>query len=124
MTNLEAAVILTWQGQACFSLVSPGGTRVLIDPIPDDIGYRPKKIDADIATVSHEHFDHANTALALGQPKILHGLTTDLKNWQKHDQKIGDVRIRNVGVHHDQSQGKERGSNSVFIFETAGISLA
>jgi L-ascorbate metabolism protein UlaG (beta-lactamase superfamily) len=115
---------LTWHGQSCFELVSPKGTRVLIDPIPGSIGYPlPAPIKADVVTISHEHQDHNNTALAADKPKILRGLA-DPKTWAKIDETIKDVHIRNVGVWHDEKHGAERGLNSVFVFETGGIKIA
>ncbi|MBI4051860.1 MAG: MBL fold metallo-hydrolase [Elusimicrobia bacterium] len=120
----KGTITLSWHGQACYYLISPGGKKVFIDPIPDSIGYNPPSLEADVVTVSHEHFDHANVELAKGQPIILRGLAQDLKSWQSHDKRLGDIRIRNVGVYHDNSQGKERGLNSIFIYEVAGLKLA
>ena len=115
---------LTWHGQSCFELVSPKGARVLIDPIPGTIGYPlPPPIKADVVTISHEHQDHTNTALAAGSPKILRGLK-DPKTWATIDETVKDVHIRNVGVWHDEKHGAERGLNSVFVFETGGLKIA
>ena len=115
---------LTWHGQSCFELHSAKGARVLMDPIPGTIGYPlPQPIQADVVTISHEHQDHNNTALAQGKPKILRGLA-DPKNWAKIDEAVKDVHIRNVGVWHDEKQGAERGLNSVFVFETGGLKIA
>src|SRR5437762_2848981 len=87
---------LTWHGQSCFVLQSAKGARVLMDPIPGTIGYPlPPPIKADVVTISHEHQDHTNTALAQDSPKILRGLA-DAKNWAKIDEKVKDVHIHNV----------------------------
>jgi len=120
----RGVVGLTWYGQSCFLLVSPKGTRVLVDPIPEKIGYTlPSPIPVDLVTISHEHFDHTNLALATGSFRVLRGLTEDQKDWQKHDTKVKDVRVRNVGVYHDQQKGALRGLNSIFVFETAGLRI-
>lgn len=116
-------ITLSWHGQACFHLTSPKGKRILMDPIPDSIGYSPVPMRADVVTISHEHFDHTNVGLAKGEPMVLRGLNKDLKSWQKHNRRFGDVLIKNIGVYHDEVQGKERGLNSVFVFETAGLRL-
>lgn len=129
----KQTVALSWHGQACFHLTSPQGTRILIDPIPDAgspnaIGYKPVPMPADVVTISHEHFDHTNVGLAKGNPAVLRGLRKtapdQFKAWEKHNRRFGDVRIYNVGVYHDKKDGRERGLNSVFVFETGDLRLA
>jgi L-ascorbate metabolism protein UlaG (beta-lactamase superfamily) len=116
---------LTWYGQSCFLLESPGGARVVMDPIPGGIGYTPPAdLKGDVVTVSHEHGDHNNVALVVGKPKVLRGLTDDKKDWVKVKDKVKDVAIRSVGVYHDGQQGKERGLNAVFVFDTGGLRIA
>ena len=71
---------VTWLGHACFLVVSPGGTQLLIDPwikgnpaTPDSLQdlsrYKPNAI-----LVSHSHFDHSKDAkeiaLASGAPVV------------------------------------------------------
>src|SRR4051794_34704929 len=61
---------LTWFGQSCFLLETAAGTRILMDPIPKGIGYPlPPGLKVDAVTVSHEHPDHNNVALATNHPK-------------------------------------------------------
>ena len=122
---------LTWYGQSCFLLQTKAGTKVVMDPIPGAIGYTPPTdLKADVVTVSHEHADHNNVALVAGAgkdgapPKLLRGLTEDKKDWVKNKEKVKDVQIRSVGVYHDGEQGKQRGLNSVFVFETGGLKIA
>ena len=116
---------LTWHGQSCFVLDSPGGARVVMDPIPDAIGYTPPtNLTADAITVSHEHGDHNNVALVKGEPRVLRGLTEDKTGWTKVRAKIKDVTVRSVGVYHDDQQGKQRGLNTVFVFEVGGQRIA
>jgi L-ascorbate metabolism protein UlaG (beta-lactamase superfamily) len=116
---------LTWYGQSCFLLETSTGTRVVMDPIPANIGYTPPAdLKADVVTVSHEHGDHNNVALVQGKPKILRGLTADKKGWVKIDEKVKDVAIRSVGVYHDEEKGAKRGLNTVFLFEVGGVRIA
>jgi len=76
-----SAIKVTWLGHAAFEVVSPGGTKLLIDPFLTrnpatppafkDLGrYRP-----DAILVSHSHFDHAADAMdiarATGAPALL-----------------------------------------------------
>jgi L-ascorbate metabolism protein UlaG (beta-lactamase superfamily) len=124
-TATSAKVTLTWFGQSCFLLETAAGTRVLIDPIPRGIGYQlPVGLRANIVTVSHEHADHNNVGLIGGRARVLRGLTVDKKGWTRIDEKVKDVAIRSVGVYHDDKRGTERGLNTVFIFEVAGLRIA
>ena len=76
----QGQVQVTWLGHACFLVVSPGGTQLLIDPFikgnpatPDSLQdlsrYHPNAI-----LVSHSHSDHAKDAkeiaLASGAPVV------------------------------------------------------
>ena len=79
---------------------------------------------ADLITVSHEHPDHNNVAMAASKPRVIHGLTADHKGWARVDESYKDVAIRTVGVYHDAKRGAERGLNTVFIFEVGGLRIA
>ncbi|HVR63275.1 MAG TPA: MBL fold metallo-hydrolase [Polyangia bacterium] len=116
---------LTWLGQSCFVLETATGTRVVMDPIPKGLGYDlPAGLKADAVTISHEHPDHNNVALLVNKPRILRGLTADRKGWAKIDTKVKDVAVRSVGVYHDDALGADRGLNTVFLFEVAGLRIA
>jgi L-ascorbate metabolism protein UlaG (beta-lactamase superfamily) len=116
---------LTWYGQSCFLLESASGARIVMDPIPTNIGYLPPAdLRADAVTISHEHPDHANVAFLQGKPRVLRGLTADKKGWVRIDEKIKDISVRTVGVYHDGKRGAEIGLNTVFIFETGGVRIA
>ena len=116
---------LTWYGQSCFLLESIGGARILMDPIPNNIGYHPPTdLRADAVTISHEHPDHTNVALLQGKPRVLRGLTADKKGWMRIDEKVKDIKVRTVGVYHDRKRGAEHGLDTVFIFETGGVRIA
>ena len=64
---------VTWLGHAAFEIISPGGTRILIDPwlkqnpqtpavFKDLSRYHPAAI-----LVSHSHFDHSQDAMEIAQ---------------------------------------------------------
>lgn len=116
----NGALGLRWFGQSMFLVTSPGGTTVLLDPF-NDIGYTvPAPLNSDVATITHEHPDHNNDALA-GTGKVLRGLTDD--GWAAVDETVGDVRITMVETYHDDQQGAMRGRNAAFVFETAGMRI-
>ncbi len=113
---------LRWYGQSMFLLTTPAGSTVLLDPF-SDIGYTlPPLLDADIATITHEHPDHNNATLAGTNTQLLRGLTAH--GWAEIDATAGDVRITTVQTYHDDTQGAARGRNAVFVFETAGLRIA
>lgn len=66
-----APIDVTWLGHAAFLIVSPGGTRLLIDPwlkgnpaTPDSL-QDLSKYHPDFVLVTHSHFDHSADAKAL-----------------------------------------------------------
>ena len=116
---------LTWYGQSCFLLESASGARILMDPLPTNLGYLPPAdLHANAITISHDHPDHTNVALLQGKPRVLRGLTADKKGWMKIDEKVKDITVRSVGVYHDAKRGAVSGLNTVFIFETGGVRIA
>ncbi len=119
----RGTVELTWWGQAMFVLTTADGIRVLFDPY-GEIGYRVptvQELAADVVTVSHEHPDHNNVALA-GDATVLRGLTDD--GWASIDETFRQTRIFSVEAFHDNSEGSERGRNALFVIETAGLRIA
>ena len=83
----------------------------------------PHAIDGiDLVTVSHEHSDHNAVSLAAGSPIVLNGLAGN--DWAKIDQTVKGVRVRTVGVYHDDTQGSQRGKNAIFVFDVDGLRLA
>jgi L-ascorbate metabolism protein UlaG (beta-lactamase superfamily) len=116
---------LTWFGQSCFLLETAAGTRILMDPIPKGLGYPlPAGLKVDAVTVSHEHPDHNNVALVTNHPKILRGLTPDKKGWTRIDEKVKEVAVRSIAVYHDANRGAQRGLDTAFLFEVAGMRIA
>ncbi len=113
---------LTWYGQAMFKLQVANGPTILMDPVAGTMGYKVTPMEGiDVVTVSHEHADHNNVALAKGSPKILRGLANN--DWAKVDETVKGVRIRSIPVYHDDTQGSARGKNAVFAFEANGLRI-
>src|ERR1041384_1802761 len=115
---------LAWFGQSCFLLETTAGTRILMDPIAKGFGYPvPAPLKVDAVTISHEHADHNNLALAAGRPKVYRGLTPDKKGWIRVDDKIKEVSVHSIAVYHDDKRGALRGLDTVFLFEVAGMRI-
>ena len=112
---------LTWYGHSMFLLQSPGGVNILIDP-NSGIGYpKPALPRVHLVVTSHDHFDHNKVDVAGSGVRVLKGLQD--KDWASIDATFGDVRIRTIPTFHDDRQGSERGKNSMFLFEAAGMRL-
>jgi L-ascorbate metabolism protein UlaG (beta-lactamase superfamily) len=119
----DVSITLTWYGQATFVLSASTGLKVLLDPTGPGTGYKIPKLEGiDLVTVSHEHSDHNDVSLAAGSPLVLRGLAGN--DWAKIDQMVKGVRVRTVGVYHDDAQGSKRGKNAVFVFDVDGLRLA
>lgn len=96
-------------------LVKTKDAKIVMDPFdPKIVGLKFPKQEADIVTISHEHKDHSYTDLIEGEPLIL--------TWPGQFEKKG-VRIWGLSSFHDKVQGKERGENVMYKFESEGISI-
>jgi len=104
---------ITWYGHSCFRLRDKG-VAVVTDPYSKDIGYTLPRIRADIVTVSHDHPDHNNARAIKGSPRVLSG---------PGEYEIKGVFITGIATYHDGKQGRERGRNTVFIFEFNGLTV-
>jgi L-ascorbate metabolism protein UlaG (beta-lactamase superfamily) len=114
---------LTWWGQSTFVLKTSTGLNALLDPAGPGTGYKiPTQAGIDLVTVSHEHTDHNAVNLAAGSPLVLRGLAGN--DWAKIDRTVKGVRVRTVGVYHDDAQGSKRGKNAIFVFDVDGLRLA
>ena len=112
---------LAWYGHSMFLLQSPGGVDILIDP-NSGIGYpKPSLPKVDLVVMSHDHFDHDKVKVAGSGVRVLKGLQGD--DWANIDETVDDVHIRTIPTFHDDRQGAQRGKNSMFLFEVAGLRL-
>ena len=116
---------ITWHGQSCFVMRTPGGQTVLMDPVAYEIGYKPPTVKADLVTISHEHPDHNNlkmvevAGVAAGGANVIRGLAKD-GDWAKvEEQSVGDVNVKTVPTYHDEVKGKKRGKNVAFVFDVS-----
>ncbi len=107
---------LKWLGHSCFLITSETGLRIITDPYSTvgGVNYSPVNEAADIVTVSHDHFDHNNVAAVPGKPEVVTGSGTKTAK---------GIQFKGIATHHDESQGKERGTNTIFCFSVDGIKL-
>jgi L-ascorbate metabolism protein UlaG (beta-lactamase superfamily) len=120
---------LRWFGQSYFQLETPKGKKIVFDPhaIPE---FGRAVVTADLILCSHRHNDHAQPEVVENSEaaRIFHGLKEAVRNrppeWNKIDEKVGQIRIRTIGTYHDAVNGMQRGKNSLFIVEAEGLTIA
>ena len=103
-----------WLGHATFVITLDTGTKIITDPYTpaEKLNYGEIKESADIVTVSHDHFDHSNVASVQGNAEVVRG-TAEIKG----------VKFNGIPTYHDEAQGEQRGSNTIFCFEVDGVKV-
>jgi len=102
---------IIWYGQSCFRLEGKN-VRVLIDPFSKEIGLRPPRLNDNIYLVTHDHYDHNNVKGVSDESFVIDG--------PGEYEKAG-VQIVGALSYHDDSQGAERGLNSIYVITMEGI---
>ncbi len=109
---------ITWKGQSCFQITSSQGkdghVNIVIDPFDEETGLRVPKLEADLLLVTHQHKDHNNVKAVSGNPFLIEG---------PGEYEVKEVSIQGIQSFHDSSQGKERGSNTIYVMETEDIRI-
>ncbi|MFH1995857.1 MAG: MBL fold metallo-hydrolase [Candidatus Omnitrophota bacterium] len=105
---------IQWFAHASFLLESIEGIRLITDPYDPSIGHDPIRERADIVTVSHSHYDHANITDISGTPKVVNGAG-------KFEYK--GVKVEGIRAFHDASAGAERGQNIIYSILIDTISI-
>ncbi len=105
---------IEWIGHACFRLTAQDGTVVITDPYDESVGIEMIPIKADLITMSHEHHDHNETGMIVGNPVIARG--GELAS-------VSGITARAVNSWHDDAQGAKRGANFIRIFGVDGLKI-
>ncbi len=105
---------IKWLGHASFLISSDSGVRIITDPYEpnDKLRYREINESADIVTVSHDHFDHNNAAAVKGNPQVVKG-----------NAEVKGIEFKGTSAFHDNTGGKDRGSNTILCFEVDGVKV-
>ncbi len=107
---------ISWAGQSCFQISVSNGKdntiNIVIDPFDEKIGLKAPNFEADILLVTHPHQDHDNIKAVKGSPFLIDG---------PGEYEIKGVFVQGINSFHDDSQGKERGANTIYIIETDNI---
>jgi L-ascorbate metabolism protein UlaG (beta-lactamase superfamily) len=119
---------ISYHGNSFYILTTSKGTRIAFDPhMIADYG-QPRGLEADVILISHNHNDHTRVDALENhmKAKVIRGLKSpSLKaDWASVDETINDVKIKSVGVYHDDAEGLMRGKTAVFIVEADGWRFA
>lgn len=106
-------MLIKWLGHASFK-ISSQGIDIITDPINENSGYPMFPRSADIITISHQHWDHNAVECITGPAKVIEG---------PGQHQIEGVLINGINAYHDDQQGRERGSNTIFKICAEGINL-
>lgn len=105
---------IKWFGQSCFRLTAENGTKIVMDPYHNILGYKLPEIDANIVTISHDHSDHNNVGAVKGD--FVH-----IKDPGMFSQE--GIGIKGVQTFHDNVSGEKRGRNIIFNFRIDGLNI-
>ncbi len=107
---------IVWAGQACFQLSVSNGkdhsADIVIDPFEEKIGLKAPNFSADILLLTHQHYDHNNISAIKGNPFLIQN---------PGEYEIKGVFVQGIDSFHDNSQGKERGKNTIYTIEAEDI---
>lgn len=104
---------IKWLGHASF-LIETQEKRIITDPFDEKTGYQVLPQAVDIATISHEHWDHNAVHVLLGNPQVIRG---------PGNFDLNGISIKGIHSFHDKNQGKNRGSNTMYKISSEGINL-
>lgn len=106
---------IIWYGQSCFKIKGKSA-GVVIDPFdPLSTGLKlPKDLEAKVVLSTHQHPDHNNTGVVFGNPVVVSG---------PGEYEISGVSIEGVSTFHDNSQGTERGINTIYHILLDGVDI-
>jgi L-ascorbate metabolism protein UlaG (beta-lactamase superfamily) len=110
-------MIITWLGHSCFKIQDKVGTEgitVITDPYDKKIGLKLPSLEADIVTISHDHYDHNNIAAIKNKPYLVN---------MAGEYDVKGVAIQGLESNHDEKGGHERGKNIIYRFEIDDISV-
>jgi len=105
---------ITWLGQACFKIQGKE-INLITDPYEPKVGLKLPRLNGDIVTISHDHYDHNNIKAISGNPFVVNG--------------PGEYEINNIFIHgitswHDTKEGSERGDNTLYSINFEGLKIS
>ena len=107
-------MIISWLGHASF-IIKTAGKIIITDPFDERSGYSPWQQPVDIATVSHDHWDHNAVHVLKGNPQII--------NKETGPCNFPEITIIGFSSYHDKNKGADRGSNTIYKIISEDINL-
>ncbi|NIT04422.1 hypothetical protein GTO10_06005 [Candidatus Saccharibacteria bacterium] len=105
---------IEYLGHSSFKISTKDAT-VVADPFdPDKVGLTFPKVQADVVLSSHDHFDHRYLEGVSGEPFIIDA---------PGEYEVGGIKVRGFKTFHDDKEGKERGTNTVFLLQVEDVTL-
>ncbi|MDI9479785.1 MAG: MBL fold metallo-hydrolase [Syntrophomonadaceae bacterium] len=105
---------INWLGHASF-LINSHGHRLITDPCDERCGYQPWHEAVDVATVSHDHYDHNAVDHLMGDPRIVKEELNPIN--------VHGFTIQGFRSYHDKKQGQERGHNYIYKITAENMDL-
>ena len=109
---------IVWKGHACFFITASIGNhsqaKIVFDPYDESIGLKLPSMEADLVLVSHDHSDHNNAKAIKGEP-----FTASSPG----EYEVKGVFVKGIPSFHDNSEGKERGRNTIYIVDAEDMRL-
>lgn len=100
-------------GHSCFKIKTKDLT-LIIDPYSPDTGYKPLKESCEVVLLTHHHSDHNYIEGVSDFSVIVDG---------PGEYEVGGVFIYGYSTFHDESQGTERGPNTIYLIEADELFL-
>jgi L-ascorbate metabolism protein UlaG (beta-lactamase superfamily) len=110
-------MMISYLGHSCFKFqdkLGPEGVTLVTDPFGKELGLKVPNFEADIVTVSHQHFDHNNAEALRGEPFIID---------TPGEYDVKGVMAQGIETFHDNKNGAERGGNIVYRIEMDDLTL-
>ena len=104
---------ITFLGHASFKIKGKAAV-VITDPYGPDLGLKFPKSEADIVTISHNHYDHNAANLVSENPFIINGPGA---------YEIKGVKIIGVSSFHDEKGGSLRGKNTIYCLRVDEVNI-
>jgi len=110
---------ITWHGQSFFEIKvkrnkENSEVKIAIDPFDEKIGLKVPKVEADILLITHQHYDHNNKKAILGNPFLIE---------EPGEYEVKGIFVKGISSFHDNSQGKERGLNTIYKIEVEEMKI-
>jgi len=111
-------MVINWKGQSCFQIstspIKNGAVSIAIDPFDQSVGLRIPKLQADILLATHDHKDHNNDKAVDGDYLLING---------PGEYDVKEISIQGIPSFHDNNQGKDRGTNTIYTIESEEIRI-